>query len=369
MINYLIIERLSIITPNNKMRHTLKTLLLLFSAAITISMALLSCDSYERKMARFEKVADEFKATLGPNDKIITERIDSIAQKIFYSKYTEDELGSTVIMVHDYSNGETKQVLPNAHSIEDYEMCDDIWFRAYKVVNDRLFLLVYSPCMRHREATGVFYVNFRDNTLHFVEFCYEASFLDNSSITINRHYLLGIEDGLEQTKEEQYTLSTSLSDEAYADNRWEQKRKEERLANEWRKHEEEKRLEEERRRQGVERIIKIDYSLILNRAGYEDYAGSLQGLTLYRDGVYTKAICVPKGKVWQLKNISYSGYPGPNPPRFYYSRSVNGDTKELENGQILCPNLIGYVFWIMFDEKRNESGRRTAKIVFLEKEY
>lgn len=146
---------------------------------------------------------------------------------------------------------------------------------------------------------------------------------------------------------------------------------EEYLAEERRKREEEKRLEEERKRQGVERIIKIDYSLILNRAGYKDYAGSLQGLSLYRDGVYTKTVIIPNGKVWQLKNISYSGYSGSNPPKFYYCKNENGafdvGLKELENGQILYP--WGYTFWIMFDEKRNESGRRTAEIVFLEKEY
>lgn len=66
------------------MKYTLKTLLLLFSAAISISMALLSCDSYERRMARFEKVADDYKSTLGPENRILAEIIDSVAQKVFY---------------------------------------------------------------------------------------------------------------------------------------------------------------------------------------------------------------------------------------------------------------------------------------------
>ncbi len=95
------------------MKHTLKTLLLLFSAAITISVALLSCDSYERKMARFEKVADNFKATLGPNNRIIAEQIDSVAQKVFYTVVLDSITYPKGIMVHDYATGETKMILPD----------------------------------------------------------------------------------------------------------------------------------------------------------------------------------------------------------------------------------------------------------------
>ena len=342
------------------MNRTLKTLFLLPCSATAFSITLISCDlverkkeqfktiSYERKVARFEKAAEEFKTTLGPRDRIITERIDSVAQKVFYTIEKDPEFDiDKDIMVHDYETGETKSVLPASHKIEDYEF-SLIGVEAAKMIEDRLFLIISSGCMGVEGITGVFYVNIRDNSLHYVESCNDAEFEGFNSLHIKKMYRLGMQDEWTAKFETMYySLSTLLSDEAYATNRWEQKRKEERLAEEWRKHEEKKRLEEERRRQGIERIIKFDYSLILNMAGLEDYVGSLSGASLYRDGVYTKAVGVPKGKVWQLKSISYSGYPESKPPRFYYSMNENGafgfGLKELENGQILYPNGYGYV--------------------------
>ena len=299
MINYLIIERLSIITPNNKMKHTLKTLLLLFSAAITISMALLSCDSYERKMARFEKVADKFKATLGPNNRIIAEQIDSVAQKVFYTVVLDSITYPKGIMVHDYATGETKMILPDSHRVEDYEdQC--IWKIETKVVKDRLFLKTVSSCMEHVESTGIFYINVRDNTLHYIESCGGAEFLENGDIVINKVYYLGEEDGWSKTKEEQYTLSTSLSDEAYADNRWEQKRKEERLAEEWRNRQ-------------IERRIYVSFNENDYRRPINIIMEGCSGIISFRDtwmqpgycNYNTANITVPDGKIW-VYNKRYS---------------------------------------------------------------
>lgn len=344
--------------------------LLLCTASITNIMV--SCDSYERRIERLSKVASEFKATLSPDNQILAERIDSTVQKVFYLEPDKEGYGDVSIKnikVHDYTTNETKSVLPESGSIEDFEFCG-IEYKDSKVIKDRLFIKLQSDCMWRLGSIGVFYVNARDNTLHYVETCDDATFLENGEIVIRKFYYLGEDDeeyGGEKTEMKEYTLSTSLSDEAYAYNRQEQKRTEERLAEEWRRLEEEKRLAEERRRLGVERIIKIDYSIL--KPGFEDYAGTLRGRNW--NNVYTKTIIVPNGKVWQLKDISYFGYSESNPPRFYYCKNVNGafdiGLKEFENGQILYP--WGYTFWIMLDNKQSESGRLTAEMVFMEKEF
>ena len=353
---------------------TLRPMLLLLGVTAISSMMLLSCDSYERRMAKFEKTATEYKKTLEPNNQIIAERIDSIVQKVYYAIDADGDGTCENIKTHDYATGETKSILPESGKIEDYKFCGVAYSKS-KLVEDRLFVEVVSNCMWEICDHGIFYIDVRNDSLHYVEQCTSADFDGSNKINIHKTYYVGEDEyGSPINKLKDYTLSTSLSDEAYADNRREQKRIEERLAEERRRREEEKRLAEERRRLGKERKIKIDYSLILNRAGFEDYAGSLQGVSLYKDGVCTKSMYVPNGKVWQLKSISYSGYTGSNPPRFYYCKNENGafdvGLKELENGQVFYPFYPwGYTFWIMFDENRCESGRRTAEIVFMEKEY
>lgn len=336
------------------MKNTLKTLLLLFSAAISISMALLSCDSYERKMARFEKVADEFKATLGPNNRIIAEQIDSVAQKVFYTVVLDSITYPKGIMVHDYATGETKMILPDSHHVEDYEdQC--IWKIETKVVKDRLFLKTVSSCMEHIESTGIFYINVRDNTLHYIESCGGAEFLENGDIVINKVYYLGEEDGWRKTKEEQYTLSTSLSDEAYADNRWEQKRKEERLAEEW-------------RTRDIERVIKFDYT-IYGDGIFDDHIGNLNR-AIISTMIHTKVITVPNNKVWVIKRFTTSGYS--HSPVLGYHIVKNGYCEDLygspvHDGQVFYSGQ--YMFSIKDLWYDSPKGHRTATIKFSEEMY
>ena len=336
-------------TQQQKMNNTLKTLLLLFSAAITIFMALLSCDSYEHKMARFEKVADEFKATLGPNNRIIAEQIDSVAQKVFYTVVLDSITYPKGIMVHDYATGETKMILPDSHRVEDYEdQC--IWKIETKVVKDRLFLKTVSSCMEHIESTGIFYINVRDNTLHYIESCGGAEFLENGDIVINKVYYLGEEDGWRKTKEEQYTLSTSLSDEAYADNRWEQKRKEERLAEEW-------------RTRDIERVIKFDYTVQQHKPVI-DHISTIRAVGVDSRFVESYVITVPKNKVWVFKRFSYSGYYRP-PELHYYVPNGYGNNL-VNNAEVFYPGQ--YVFYV-FDYSNHLSGHRTATVKFSEEMY
>ena len=335
------------------MKYTLKTLLLLFSAAISISMALLSCDSYERRMARFEKVADEYKSTLGPENRILAEIIDSVAQKVFY---LVSEEGNENIIMHDYSTNETMAVLPKSGEIEDYEFCG-IEILDTKLIKDRLFVSINSICMWRLGMAGVFYVDIRDNSLHYVESCNDASFRGNSEIAITKFYYLGEDEyGEEETKREEYTLSTSLSDEGYADNRWEQKRKEERLAEEW-------------RTRDIERMVKFDYTVYSN-IKFDDHIGNLSKPIVF-GMVHTKVYTVPNNKVWVFKRFSTSGY-GVHSPILRYHKVNNGHCENLygntiEWGQVLYSGQ--YLFSIEDLSCNTQPGHRTAIVKFSEEMY
>lgn len=334
------------------MKNTLKTLLLLFSAAISISMALLSCDSYERKMARFEKVADEYKSTLSPENRILAEIIDSIAQKVFY---LVSEEGNENIIMHDYSTNETMAIFPKSGEIEDYEFCGNEILDT-KLIKDRLFVSINSICMWRLGMAGVFYIDIRDNSLHYVESCDDASFRGNSEIAITKFYYLGEDEyGEEETKREEYTLSTSLSDEAYADNRWEQKRKEERLAEEWRKRD-------------IERVIKFDYT-IYGDGIFDDHIGNLNR-ALISTMIHTKVITVPNNKVWVIKRFTTSGYS--HSPVLGYHKVENGYCENpygppVHDGQVFYPGQ--YMFSIKDLWYDSPKGHRTATIKFSEEMY
>lgn len=210
--------------------------------------------SYERKISKFEKKADEFKATLASDNQIIAEIIDSIAQKVYYlEKNVEnyDVYGAPLhkIIVHDYATDETKLVLPNTGKVDEFELCGTEFIDS-KLIQDRLFFSVHTNCMWRLDQTGVFYVNIRDNSLHFVESCDKAIFRGNDKISIQKYYYLGTRGGGEHENSDckEYELSSLLSDEAYADNRKEHMETEKRLQEEWLENEEKRRKEEEIRK-------------------------------------------------------------------------------------------------------------------------
>jgi len=342
-----------------------QSMMLLISITATFSLTLLSCDSYERKMAKLEKVATEFKATLNPNNQIIAEQIDSIAQKVFYLDKDEDG-NLNNIKVHDYTTNETKSILPESGKIEDFEFCNSE-FKDSKLIKDRLFLKIQSPyCMWEFGSTGVFFINVRDNSLHYVESCNDAMFLENGEISITKFYYLGFDDdyGEVETDNKQYTLLTSLSDEAYADNRREQKRIGERLAEEW-------------RNRDIERIVNLDYTTNERSPYYTDHANTLNRSirgSIATEMVFTNTIVVPQGKVWQFKRFTYSGYSSWHTPRLRYYKVVNGELvptrgKEMPNDVqiVLYPGT--YIFSITDMSHSIEPGHRKAKIIFTEKWY
>lgn len=209
--------------------------------------------SYERKILKFEKKANEFKASLAPDNRIIAEIIDSVAQKVYYIEKNVDDYdvyGSPLhkILVHDYETDETKSVVPFTGSVDDFKLCGTEYLDS-KLIEDRLFFLIHSNCMWWLGATGVLYVNIRDNSLHYVESCNKATFGVNGEICIQKYYSLGTSGGGDnETDCKEYQLSPMLSDEAYADNRRDQKKLEEQLAEEWAEKEIKRKKEEETKR-------------------------------------------------------------------------------------------------------------------------
>lgn len=227
-----------------KMKKTLRPMLLLLSVMAISSMILLSCDSYERRMAKFKKTATEYKKTLGPNNQIIAERIDSIVQKVYYAIDDDGDGACENIKIHNYATGKTKLILPESGKIEDYKFCGVAYSKS-KLISDRLFLEVVSNCMCEICDHGIFYVDVRNDSLHYVEQCTSADFDGSNKLNIHKTYYVGEDKyGSPINKSKDYTLSTSLSDEAYTDNRREQKKIEERLAEEWREQEKTRRRDE-----------------------------------------------------------------------------------------------------------------------------
>lgn len=228
----------------NKKQYNKKILITILSSMIIVGIVAVRSvwyfeHSYKAKIARFEKKAKEFKATLPPDSQIIEEIIDSVAQKVYYIEKNIDDYevyGAPFhrFFVHDYATNKTEPVLPFSGSVDEYKLCGTEFIDS-KLIEDRLFFAVHSNCMWRLDATGVFYVNIRDNSLHFVESCDKAIFCGNDEISIQKYYYLGTRGGgiHESSDCKEYNLSPMLSDEAYASNRKEQKVIEECLQKEW----------------------------------------------------------------------------------------------------------------------------------------
>lgn len=190
--------------------------LLLFAAAI-MSMAT-SCDSYEKRMAKFEKAADGFKASLGANATILAEVVDSIAQEIIYVKWVDvddswdfvdcekdDRYG--IIEAHNFATGVTMNVMAKWHKKDEYR-----YYRNSRLINDRLFLNFWDG----RYGTAVVYINVRDNSIHDVAFPEEAEISDNQ-IVLTEMYLIHDSEFMYEIEygRKQYVISTDLTDAEY----------------------------------------------------------------------------------------------------------------------------------------------------------
>ena len=198
------------------MKRQLKTKMAIVFAMAMATMTT-SCESYEKRMAKLEKVATEYKASLGDNVTILAEVVDSTAQKIIYMKWVNvdgswdfadknmDRYG--IIESHNYVTGITENIMANWPKKDDYH-----FFGGFRLIKDRLFLNLWDG----RYVTAVIYVNLRDNSIHEVAFPEEAEILDNEIkltemyVIHDAEYMYDIEYGRKE-----YVIKTSLTDAEY----------------------------------------------------------------------------------------------------------------------------------------------------------
>ena len=347
---------------SNKKKHLLIVLPILIAGVAVAGWLYYNAHSYERKMARFDKVATEFKATLGTSNQIIAERIDSVAQKVYFLVLDENGYGTKPIkniVMHDYASQETKSLLPEYGTIEGFHF-EGLSYCDSKVFGDRLFVLISSGAMSKYEEKAIIYINIRDNSLHFVESCFDATFLGNNEIAVEKFYVLGegVDGWGEEVRKKEFIISTLLSDNAYAISRKEHKEEEARLAEEW-------------RNRDIDRIIIFDYTVNSNRgitANNSNISGTLDNWGDVR--VFSKCFTVPEGKVWMFKDFSYSGFNSFHGTELFYHKVYN-DGNFYPHGTKLEHNL-SYIlhpgnYCFSLTESLHIPGHRYAKISFVEK--
>lgn len=228
------------------MKKTMKMAALMLCAAAMMTAC--NCNNSEKKMAQFEKKATVFKATLEPGNLIIGERIDSVVQKVFY--LVPDPEGSDPnpiknIEMHDYATNGALYILPLpisenigdelsyaklAKELGTEFNCFNLQYRDSELIGDRLFVLIHTECTFDTETALLYYIDVRDNSLHYVAECDAAKFdKTNGTIEINQQLLKQAGEDLDLN----YSLSASLSDEEYAANRKEKEETGKQMVEKW----------------------------------------------------------------------------------------------------------------------------------------
>lgn len=176
-----------------------------------------ACESYEKKMEKLEKVATEYKATLGNNVTVLAEVIDSTAQEIVYLRQVDgdnswdfvalDEETTYVVEAHCYSTGNTENIITNWDKKDDYP-----FFKDSHLTKDRLFLNLWNG----RYGTAVIYINLRDNSIHEVAFPEEAEITDDQ-ITLTEMYVVHDAEYMYEIEygSKKFVIKTDLTDAEY----------------------------------------------------------------------------------------------------------------------------------------------------------
>lgn len=203
-----------------------------------------SCNSNDNKTAQFEKKASEFKGTLEPGNVIIGERIDSIVQKVFYLVPNSDGYIQNIEM-HDYATDGVLYILPLpvsenigkdlpfaklANEMGEEFNCFNLEYRNSELIGDRLFFVMHTECSFDSETSLLYYIDVRDNSLHYVADCDVVNFDKASeSMDIHKQLLKQVGEDLELS----YILSTSLSDNDYVAKRHENEETEKQMVEKW----------------------------------------------------------------------------------------------------------------------------------------
>lgn len=264
-------------------------------ALVFFTMAIFAgCQSYEKKMEKYSQRAVEYKKTLPQDADILCEVIDSTATKIYYK-----EKDSAYIVVYDLAT-KSESII----KIEEGELAYMYYF-GYRtqLYKDRLFIIAETGAcgggLDH--AKNVSYINVRDNSVHHVIECYDANFLQDGSISIERAFPI---DDSRPTFElewmyDEYSLSAYLSDEEYALSEIKQNGKEEEMARAERNKPKEKRIyahfviDDGKSSEGVART--------LNSVGIDEIR-NLNGWWATSD-FGTPVIKVPENKIMEIKSI------------------------------------------------------------------
>ena len=205
--------------------------------------------SNDNKLAQFEKKATEYKATLGPDNKIIAERLDNVVQKVFFFDPNQDAEGVNPInniLMHDYATDKTLAILPDVDRINEYletgelvdaeeydsfNHCFNLDYRSSELIGDRLFMMIHTECSYEMETSLLFYVNVLDNSLHYITDCDDVKY-DKAKGTIDVHKELMKLAGADLAHD--FTLSVSSTDEEYAAMRTQNEKIENQMSDKWR---------------------------------------------------------------------------------------------------------------------------------------
>lgn len=230
----------------SKGKKWLITTILLLGLLVVVGVVVyLKITAPQRTIAKYTKIAEQYKKSLHDDAEILIEVIDTATQKIVY--HLNDN-----ILIHDYATGNTKSLVSTVPYNEDYEcrqtndfcICKDFTISDSKLIGDRLFLIIESCNDGYLAEEGVgiriFYVNMRDDSFHYVVRCAAATFESQDMLNITTYYS-GLHQG--SIEERTYRLSTGLTDDEYRDSREEQIMKSNMLHNEIADNEREKMIE------------------------------------------------------------------------------------------------------------------------------
>ncbi len=299
-------------------KHVIRITLLLVMTTL-----LGGCQSYEKKIEKYTREANEFKKSLPNNADILCEIIDSVATKIYY----KEDGNTSSILAYDIANHSTATI--------KIEMPYGYQARRY---HDRLFIIAETGAIGSSfgEQQRICYINMRDNSVHHVLYCEDAEFLDNGLISVTRAFVID-ESGPTcdwEWKDYEYSLSTSMTDAEYSSCEKQQEEKEKAMAKEERNKTKEIHLHYS--------ITYDDYKHVgTSHSGrFHDYH-TIYGWGPGGCGITTENITVPYGKIWTLKNIESTNARGltmiymenESGNRYKYSERVNTHGTILYGGQ------------------------------------
>lgn len=188
---------------------------------IALSVAIVGCkQSYEEKMAEFQKQADAYKDSIGSNFMILGEYIDSTALKIYYYDSVNYELKEyNIITGVEKDVSEFNNIYPE---VKEYgQSISELTIKNSRAYGERLFLLIKSVYHHNHEIVDfditLYYINMRDNSFHSLTSYVNFEGGDGLSVDF-------IEDGVVVKErydynlyfvERQYILPTNISDNEY----------------------------------------------------------------------------------------------------------------------------------------------------------